>query len=240
MGRNMVLGDCHGNVRALQQCLDRCSFDFNKDTLTVIGDICDGYPHTRECIDILISIKNCRFILGNHDQWLLNWIYSDYTNMPPIWTSQGGMATINQYTNNNFTYKVPNEHIYFLTCAKLYDIISTSDGDMVFVHGGIDPNQKDIKKQSRNTLLWDRDLVQSAWIKNQRNKEYKYADKYKIFVGHTTTECYNSTEPLFLCNVVMVDTGAGWGGKLTIMDVDSLEYWQSDSARVLYPNYGAR
>ena len=36
-----------------------------------------------------------------------------------------------------------------------------------------------------------------------------------------------------------LDTGAGWGGKLTIMDANTEEYWQSDSGDDLYgPNQG--
>ena len=30
------------------------------------------------------------------------------------------------------------------------------------------------------------------------------------------------------CNVWNLDTGAGYGYKLTIMDIDTKQYWQSD------------
>jgi serine/threonine protein phosphatase 1 len=33
-----------------------------------------------------------------------------------------------------------------------------------------------------------------------------------------------------------IDTGAGWSGKLTIMNVDTKEYWQSDLISELYKN----
>jgi serine/threonine protein phosphatase 1 len=33
-----------------------------------------------------------------------------------------------------------------------------------------------------------------------------------------------------------MDTGAGWAGKLTIMDVQTKEYWQSDPVQSLYPD----
>ncbi|MBM3246586.1 MAG: hypothetical protein FJZ13_04585, partial [Candidatus Omnitrophica bacterium] len=39
---------------------------------------------------------------------------------------------------------------------------------------------------------------------------------------------YNTLQPIHVCNVWNIDTGAGWSGKLTIMDVDTKEYWQSD------------
>ena len=55
-----------------------------------------------------------------------------------------------------------------------------------------------------------------------------------IFVGHTTTEIYNTLQPIHVCNVWNIDTGAGWSGKLTIMDIDTKEYWQSDLSKDLY------
>ena len=67
----------------------------------------------------------------------------------------------------------------------------------------------------------------------------------KIFVGHTTTEFFKSsgepiTEPLFASNVIAMDTGAGWSGRLTIMDIDSYEYWQSDFVTELYKDHAGR
>ena len=40
-------------------------------------------------------------------------------------------------------------------------------------------------------------------------------------------------------NIWNIDTGAGFSGKLTILNVDSKEYWQSDFTKSLYPaEYG--
>ena len=33
--------------------------------------------------------------------------------------------------------------------------------------------------------------------------------------------------PIRFNNVYCLDTGGGWDGKLTIMDIDTEEYWQS-------------
>jgi serine/threonine protein phosphatase 1 len=38
------------------------------------------------------------------------------------------------------------------------------------------------------------------------------------------------------CNLIDLDTGAGWNGKLIIMDINSKQYWQSDSVLDLYPD----
>ena len=41
-------------------------------------------------------------------------------------------------------------------------------------------------------------------------------------------------------NIWNLDTGAGWDGKLTMMDVNTGEYWQSDRITELYPNEQGR
>jgi serine/threonine protein phosphatase 1 len=45
---------------------------------------------------------------------------------------------------------------------------------------------------------------------------------------------YHTLEPLHVCNVWDLDTGAGWSGKLTIMDIETKEYWQSVLTASLY------
>lgn len=83
-------------------------------------------------------------------------------------------------------------------------------------------------------LAWDRRLLDMAW-KKQVDGHKCQLGKYKdIFVGHTTTEFYNTLQPIHVCNVWNIDTGAGWSGKLTIMDVDTKEYWQADLTPDLY------
>lgn len=38
-------------------------------------------------------------------------------------------------------------------------------------------------------------------------------------------------------NIVNLDTGAGFRGVLTIMNVDTGKYWSSDTVKELYPDY---
>jgi len=83
-----AVGDIHGAYKALLQCFERSGFDCKNDRLIVLGDVCDGYPDVRQCIDELLKIKHCDLIIGNHDKWALDW--GLYGTMPEIWTSQGG------------------------------------------------------------------------------------------------------------------------------------------------------
>ena len=50
-----------------------------------------------------------------------------------------------------------------------------------------------------------------------------------VFIGHTHTELdYPDCKPVKIANLWNLDQGAGWEGKLTVMDVDTFKYWQSD------------
>lgn len=62
----------------------------------------------------------------------------------------------------------------------------------------------------------------------------------EIFIGHSATTKYNIHEPMNIFNVWNIDTGAGFSGKLTILDADNKEFWQSDFVKALYPNEGGR
>lgn len=90
--KTFVIGDIHGTYRALIQCFERSGFDYSRDRLIVLGDVCDGYPEVREVFDELLSIEHLRLLMGNHDVWALDW--AQYGLRPQIWTSQGGDRTI--------------------------------------------------------------------------------------------------------------------------------------------------
>ena len=90
-------------------------------------------------------------------------------------------------------------------------------------------------EQSLETLIWDRSLINDAWKKYLRGEDHCYTQFKEIFLGHTPTQLFNWSGPLKVCNVWDMDTGAGWAGKLTIMDVQTKEYWQSDPVQELYP-----
>lgn len=238
--RRFVISDIHGNYKGLKQCLEKVNFDYEKDLLIVNGDVCDGFPEVNLCIDELLKIKNIEATLGNHDYWVINWAKSDFTVLDPLWYNQGGKGTVMSYKDYPLGH-MPWEHIQFLTKMKKY--ISFDEGkqdEIVFVHAGIDPNQKNMQKQDLNICIWDRQLMNSAWKKHKRKPDYKFAGKKRIFIGHTTTEVFHKTEPILLCNIVCGDTGGGMSGKLSIINIDTLEYEQSDLATKLYSDFKPR
>ena len=221
--KTFVIGDIHGSYKALLQCLERCGFDVDNDRLIVLGDVCDGYPDVRSCIDALLKIRHCDLVIGNHDQWALDWALRG--DRPEVWNSQGGSRTIESYGGG----LMPEEHVDFLQRGRLW----IEFDQMVSVHGGFKPGIP-FSEQTSEDLLWDRDLLSAAIKMHRKDPSHRFGDFDAIFLGHTTTQMYASLEPIHACNVWAMDTGAGWSGKLTIMDVNTKKFWQSDLSSELY------
>jgi serine/threonine protein phosphatase 1 len=227
--RTFVVGDIHGAYKALLQCFERSGFDREKDRLIALGDVCDGWTQVRECVDELLKVKNLSYILGNHDAWTLSWAKTGAVN--DVWFAQGGNNTLISYDNA----PMPPAHVDFFANAPRYLI----EGQKVFVHAGFDP-VKPMTDQDPELLIWDRKLIVEAFQKHNADSSHKFGAFTEIFLGHTPTLIFHVDKPLHLCNVWAVDTGAGWSGRLTIMDVDTKEYWQSDPCQELYPDVKGR
>jgi len=238
--KKFVIGDIHGGHKAMLQCFERSGFDKNNDKLICIGDVSDGWVEVPECIEELLSIKNLVYIIGNHDSWLHE--YFQYGESPMIWLSQGGQATVKAYLDKPL---LQEKHKDFFTDKPFYHV----EDNRLFVHGGFNALQP-IEYTMNHDLIWDRnmwfDAVATSHIddplKAKRRIEYqmKHINDYKeIFIGHTTTSRI-SDEPVNALNIWNVDQGGGWEGKLTIMNVETKEFWQSDKVSALYPGVKGR
>ncbi len=224
--KRFVVGDIHGAHKALDQCLERSEFDRKKDLLISLGDICDGWPEVDKVFDELLNVTHLRVILGNHDAWALRWMREGWEG--DEWVNQGGAGTLESYQNDR--QRVPKAHLALLSKAAPFFELDNK----LFVHGGFNPSL-DIGEQDLEVLLWDRSLLAEAIGKNNKSPQARFGKWDDIFVGHTPSENYGTLEPIHACNVWCLDTGGGWSGKLTLMDIDSHDYWQSDIVPTLYP-----
>jgi serine/threonine protein phosphatase 1 len=254
--RTLVIGDIHGNYKGLLQCLERAGYNPNHDQIISLGDIADGYPETAECVEYLCNLPGFIWILGNHDKWVQDW-FSGKLDMGGIsqavstksfsylrdpeaysWISQGGLATYLSYTLHN-PKLIEGHRKYWLYRPQLYRVIN----NRCFVHGGwnIEEFIHDEAHKHPHVLYWDRSLWRKAMTVVGKNIKLQMKDNFTdIFLGHTATTYWDTTEPIYSGGIWNIDTGAGWGGKLTIMDVETKEYWQSDLATELYPGYVGR
>ena len=235
MDKTFVLGDCHGGYKALLQVLERSGFDYENDTLISLGDICDGWSEVFECVEELLKIKNLIAIRGNHDQWFYEYIRTGFHGSQ--W-EQGAHATKNSYGKRSMM--IPESHERFFGTQYNYYI---DEQNRCFVHGGFNRHY-DIKDQSVPYIYyWDRDL----WLQALSAKgiisgfKFKIANNFKeVFIGHTSTTNWGTDKPMQAVNIWNLDTGGGFKGRLTLMNVDTKEYFQSDLLTELYPDEKGR
>lgn len=244
MHRKLVIGDIHGGLRALHQIIERANVT-KEDMLIFLGDYVDGWSESPQVIDYLLDLnknQECVFIRGNHDELLLDWLLGDTTNIDEsMWYKHGGEATVLAY--EKVSSKKKQIHINFLKALQDYYL---DEENRLFIHAGF-TNMNGIHYEYFPKLFyWDRTLWESALALDSsipRDSIYypKRLTLYdEIYIGHTPVTKINETIPIQKACVWNIDTGAAFKGPLTIMDIDTKEFWQSEPLNDLYFNEKGR
>lgn len=241
MNRKLVIGDIHGGLRALKQVIENANVTSN-DTLIFLGDYVDGWSESPQVIDFLMDLdqeNDCIFIRGNHDDLLLNYLKTNSYNEE--WFLHGGKSTVEAYEKVEESIKL--KHIAFLENLNAYHL---DDKNRLFIHAGF-TNLKGVEfEYFKPMFYWDRTLWELALAldKNINSASDLYPNRLKlyheIYIGHTPTTKINQTIPINKSSIWNIDTGAAFIGPLTLFDVESKEYWQSDPLPTLYPNENGR
>jgi len=230
--RIIVIGDLHGHYRQLSLLLEKINVGEN-DLIIFIGDYIDRGPDSKLLVGKLIQLnqvhKNIIFLKGNHEDMLLGSIgFPAVVNDLDTWLYNGGTSTLASYgikgsdmhrllrirdeneraaeIRNN----IPESNLKFFLALELY----FETEHFFFCHAGVNPYST-IEEGKKNVfdLLWMRDhlyAVQTAWEK-------------KVVCGHTPL-----SDVLITDNLICVDTGLFYYGKLSAVDVLSNNIIQVD------------
>jgi len=206
------------------------------------------------------------FIRGNHDVWMYDWM--KFGTTPSLWTTQGGQATLDSYIRTDKVgdsdhksfwseqedWYIDEKNNLFIHGGWDYSLMKLGWEDLspreLFEKQANDwyGSTVDIGSIARS-CHWDRDIwhgSQSGAVKNRKTGEPSGFNPLKqfnqVYIGHTEIRTKDGSlpQPINNINLWNVDTGAGWGGCLTIMDIDTHEFWQSELSRNLYPNEKGR
>ena len=245
-----VVGDIHGSLRALKQVLNRSDFDNNKDQLIFLGDYVDGWSESAELVDFLINLKEgCTykqiFIKGNHDTWVQKWLNTGRSDA--VWLMNGGNSTGDSYVRTGFITDQSHKDFF----SNLLDYYEDEEG-RAFVHAGF-RSDEGLGYDDEHTYFWER----LFWSMQMYVNEPKFNPSrfYKeVYIGHTPTTNFvlkghypernrqlmsdrssGITVPMNRNNVWNMDTGSGWNGKLSLMNIDTKELFQSDIVSTLHP-----
>ncbi|CAA9195099.1 metallophosphoesterase family protein [Flavobacterium collinsii] len=242
--RTFVIGDIHGGLLALEQVMKRAQVT-TQDTLIFLGDYVDGWSQSPQVIEYLMDLKskqNCVCIRGNHDELLLSWFKNKTEDVDEtLWFKHGGEATVLAY--EKLSPEKKQLHIAFLESLEDYYL---DDQNRLFVHAGF-TNLNGVKHEFFPKLFyWDRTLWEMALSldPNLKSDHALYPKRFtlykEIYIGHTPVTRIGETIPVQKANVWNVDTGAAFKGPLTILNVDTKEFWQSEPLNELYSSEKGR
>jgi len=239
--RTLVIGDIHGGLRALHQILERANVNTN-DKLIFLGDYVDGWSQSPQVIDFLIELQKTHTIIcirGNHDELLREWLQDNKHNEQ--WHQHGGEATLLAYEKVDEDTK--KAHIKFLNSLHDYYL---DDQNRMFIHAGF-TNMNGVNfEYFPKMFYWDRTLWETALALDPKLKpdHLLYPKRFtlynEIYIGHTPVSRIGETTPIRKANIWNIDTSAAFRGPLTILDVDTKKFWQSEPLPTLYPTEKGR
>lgn len=192
-----VVGDIHGCFSLLMAKLRLCHFDPWQDLLVSVGDVIDRGPDSLRCLKLLRK----RWIIavrGNHEQMGLDALA---TGEQFLWFMNGGswFAQAEQ----------PAATTALETCRQLPWILELrcQNGIHVIAHADYpDDNYQWQKEVDLQRVLWDRTRLMN------KGNGIRGADHF--WFGHTPL-CQRLDHE----NLHYIDTGAVFGGELTLVQL---------------------
>lgn len=224
MDKRYAISDIHGNAKPFIKLLDYV--DPDPEELVIVGDLGDRGLQTwevyEECAQLLE--EGADIVQGNHDVWykriLMNQMSTEYFTTPEV----GGITTLKsielakQKHGNDIVEDTVN---YVLASMVPY----YEDDDFIFVHAGLDPRVPYMEQQKPDVLM----MGCPEW----RNTRLEHSYEQYVVFGHTPTYQIHKDITEEDCKVwtsnkarkIAIDTGAGFGCRLTMVDLwDGIAY----------------
>jgi serine/threonine protein phosphatase 1 len=219
-----AIGDVHGEIDLLSEALAHLRNSLRKkDRAVFLGDYIDRGPDSKGCIDRLLEFReehpNTVFLRGNHDQFLLSSYeepvkpaddeFCEVSHETMLWLQNGGDQTLRSYgVSRLFGWQehIGDAHLEFLRKTR----IEWKSRHYHFVHAGIVPTGVEWPEEDRDPKLWIRDgFLEST-------EDFGHV----IVFGHTVQR---RNKPLVMVNKIGIDTGAVFGGALTVAKLEGLQ-----------------
>ena len=225
--RIYAIGDVHGMDRLLAETHAKIAADLaarpSPDHRIVhVGDYVDRGPDSAGVIERLAGLQardpRVVCLLGNHDE-LMRAFLADPERGGADWLTNGARATLRSYgidatgaltaaefrrLGDQLTAALPDHHRAFLDGLRL----SARAGDFFFCHAGIRPGVP-LDEQTPEDLIW----IREPFLTSRRDHGVV------VVHGHTPVRA-----PEVRPNRIDVDTGAVYGGVLTVLALEEAQY----------------
>ncbi|MDP3479777.1 MAG: metallophosphoesterase family protein [Desulfoprunum sp.] len=221
-----AIGDIHGCHDKLITLLDRIPIDKSTDTLVFMGDYINRGPDSRKVLDTLLEIKatynHVVFLMGNHEQALLEYAETGDVEILPMLRTMGVEATLTSYGASTRQLRdlacLPPEHREFLHALEF----SYVAGGYLFTHADIDEEKLALAKARPDALQAQRS-IEAGLLASRRLGLESIADTgYTVVFGHLPFEA-----PLVMADRIGIDTGAVYGNVLTAVELPAIQFYHA-------------
>lgn len=209
-GRDYFVGDIHGQYRLLQEAMERVDFDKARDRMFSVGDLVDRGADSLECLSLPFE-HWFHGVRGNHEMLAHEALAG--AGSFELWMVNGGTWALSE--NLAEVKQIVGEALRHLPYAREIEVAGRRIG-MVHAEPPGDWSLIELAGNAyKQELVWGRSRIKSA-------DETPVDDIDAVVVGHTPIE-----QPVWLGNVLYIDTGAFRTGSLPLLDarevVSSLE-----------------
>lgn len=223
-GRDFVIGDIHGEFDKVEALMSQASFDPTKDRLLSVGDLVDRGPQSKDALDWL---KQDWFfaVRGNHEQMVVD-SFIAMVDETMLGSARRDIKQMHVINGGEWFWELSGDQQAKFAGAfnKLPYVIEVPVGDKRFGLVHAEPlsswtETKDaaesVSQFAINTMMWSRWRIQDK-------DTTPVAGIDAVFVGHTPTR-----DVVKLGNIFYIDQGACFGRKMTMVDLTTLEVYQT-------------
>ncbi len=205
--RIFIVGDLHGCFDLLLEKLERQGFDTDRDLLVSVGDLIDRGRQNLECLSLLREKWFCA-VRGNHEQMAME---SLATGDHELWLINGGgwflrLEPLQQRQAKSL----------IADCSRLPLVIDIPMAcrHIVVAHADYPSDHYSFDQPvDEEQLVWSRRRIQ----RNQRGRGAPITGATHFFFGHTPLDRVRH-----FFNQFYIDTGAVYGGTLTLVELNTL------------------
>ena len=208
--RTFAIGDVHGCREQFESLIDAIA-PAADDHIVLLGDCVDRGPDSAGVLKQVIRLTHTNrvtFIRGNHEQMMLDARQSHEALSE--WIRNGGDETLKSYAGVRGALRdVPEDHWYLLKTGTV-DYLETESH--ILVHANAYPDLP-MPEQPEYMLRWER-----------CDQILPHGSAKTIVCGHTPQKAGRIMNRGF---AICLDTGAGHGGPLSCLELNSGRVWQA-------------
>ncbi|KAA0259444.1 serine/threonine protein phosphatase [Deferribacter autotrophicus] len=232
-----AIGDIHGCIKTVNKLIDKLFAKYDIDTFIFLGDFVDRGDNAKDVLDFIINFSkhyNSIFLMGNHEDMMLDYFFSEGKYDANVWFENGGRLTIKSFDKELFLRLISFQNIKkdfvkkfdnYLNFIKSFKFYHTVEGfeKYFFSHAGC--LKIDLPPEFHNDVVPDnKKKIFFPYLWSREIDSYdKKIENTVVIHGHTPVQKLNgestplvnrSDEGIISINI---DTGCVYGFNLSVL-----------------------